>query len=551
MRTFLIAGAVTALAFGGLAGCRPAAPTLKGDAAAQWGGEGDPRFAPSGRLVIEHRLTDLEPLPAPLWPEPTPSSFGRSLVVALEVDEQGRVSDVRIVEGNDYQWGLAARQLRQKAVEQARRLRFRPFIRHGRPVKAALSILIPVESSPAPPRPIAFPTGDPDAATISLERTGCFGTCPAYRVTLRGDGEVTWQGERFVVAPIDLRYRIDPAAVRELFDRVRAMTFYGLRDDYQARVTDLPAYSVTVVYGGQRKTVTDYAGGLVGMPYEVTSLEEAIDRAARTSRWIEPGPDTVPSLLAAGLDPSSPQAGEVVSRLIGGRGDPTGRAGRDAALELIAAGAPINVAAPLGMGDVPQLPLVSAVELGDLDLYRRLVDLGALRRVDRQMLGRLVIAAAHSKDAAMMTEILKLDPPLEAHDEWGFKDTPLSIAASGGDSDGQFGVDIASQRRTVALLISKGADVRYRDSAGRTALHKVGDPEIARMLIAAGAVIEAKSDWNETPLLATDSEDVALVLIAAGADLSVTSTMDETVESRARGNEWARVLAVLAKRKRQ
>src|ERR1700746_1609053 len=35
------------------------------------------------------------------------------------------------------------------------------------------------------------------ALTISLERTGCYGSCPAYTVTIRGDGSVTYVGKNY------------------------------------------------------------------------------------------------------------------------------------------------------------------------------------------------------------------------------------------------------------------------------------------------------------------------------------------------------------------
>lgn len=31
--------------------------------------------------------------------------------------------------------------------------------------------------------------------TIQLERTGCYGTCPAYSVTIHGDGRVEYNGK--------------------------------------------------------------------------------------------------------------------------------------------------------------------------------------------------------------------------------------------------------------------------------------------------------------------------------------------------------------------
>lgn len=542
MRLLVIASAIAVLALGGLTACGPKVPALDPEAAKRWASEEDPRYVPGDRLAAEHRLTDIVPLKEPVWPQPGPFGFGRGVYVAIEVDEQGRVSDARLTESySDDEFGFAAERLRRNAVEQAKGLRFKPFLRNGKPVKAALKIVIPILDERAPVRDTPFPEGDLGSAVVELSRTGCFGTCPSYTVTLRGDGEMIWRGKGYVLVADEVREKIDPVVVQQLLDRARSLKFYGLQDSYRAEVTDQPSYRVTIVYGGGRKTVVDYAGEAAGMPYEVTMLEEAIDRAARTARWIEPGPDTVPSLRAAGWDLTSPKAGELVARLLAPM---HGRAGRDAAVELIAVGAPVNVEPPRKLGEFNALPIVWAVQKGDLELYRLLVAGGALRRAGRDLLGKVLIAAAHSQDPAMIEEILKLDPPIDARDEWNFRDAPLSIAASGVPEKP------AAQRRAVALLLARGADVKFADEAGRTALHGAGDPEVARMLIAAGAPIGATNDWNETPLLSTESEDVALVLLAAGADTSLMSKMDETIEIKARKAGWKRVLAVLAKRRK-
>ncbi|HMS03660.1 MAG TPA: DUF6438 domain-containing protein, partial [Gemmatimonadaceae bacterium] len=125
-----------------------------------------------------------------------------------------------------------------------------------------------------------------------LSRTGCFGSCPAYTVTIEGSGEVTWQGEAYVAQRGAARRRIEPSAVTALLDRARAAGFFDLKDVYRADITDGATYTVTITHGGLSKTVEDYDGALVGMPWEVTLLEQAIDRAAGTAKWI--GPDQMP-----------------------------------------------------------------------------------------------------------------------------------------------------------------------------------------------------------------------------------------------------------------
>src|SRR5919202_5807692 len=40
---------------------------------------------------------------------------------------------------------------------------------------------------------------DKDQITeVTLERTACFGTCPAYKVTIRSDGTIIYEGREFV-----------------------------------------------------------------------------------------------------------------------------------------------------------------------------------------------------------------------------------------------------------------------------------------------------------------------------------------------------------------
>ena len=53
---------------------------------------------------------------------------------------------------------------------------------------------------------------------ISLKRTQCYGTCPSYRVQIRGNGEVLYRGEEFVLVlygPPDDYARTLPEQLRQ------------------------------------------------------------------------------------------------------------------------------------------------------------------------------------------------------------------------------------------------------------------------------------------------------------------------------------------------
>jgi hypothetical protein len=121
---------------------------------------------------------------------------------------------------------------------------------------------------------------------ITLTRSVCFGFCPAYRVTIREDGQVTYHGERFVNVVGDARGAIGSADVQRLLRRFDEVRFDQLREEYRAPVTDLPTYTITLERNGRSKTVVDYGGLSAGMPQAVRDLQDEIDRVANTGQWV-------------------------------------------------------------------------------------------------------------------------------------------------------------------------------------------------------------------------------------------------------------------------
>jgi hypothetical protein len=130
----------------------------------------------------------------------------------------------------------------------------------------------------------APPTAGP--VLITLDRGVCFGFCPDYTVTISGDGQVTYEGRRFVNI-VGMRSATIPAAdVQALLRRFEQIGFERLRDEYRAQVTDLPTYTVTLERNGRRKSVLDYGGLSAGMPQSVRDLQDEIDRVAGTAQWV-------------------------------------------------------------------------------------------------------------------------------------------------------------------------------------------------------------------------------------------------------------------------
>ncbi len=174
-----------------------------------------------------------------------------------------------------------------RAIEMARR--FKPWTRNGKNISVRVRddvMILPPELWTLHPRSFPEPW-DLQDVKIELSRSMCYGRCPAYSVTIRGDGSVDFNGERYVQIPGKHDARIARDAVMELVRQFESAKFFAAGDKYIAEVTDNPTYTLTLAVGGKTKTLTDYVGEQVGMPLVITDLENAVDEAAGTERWIK------------------------------------------------------------------------------------------------------------------------------------------------------------------------------------------------------------------------------------------------------------------------
>jgi Domain of unknown function (DUF6438) len=162
----------------------------------------------------------------------------------------------------------------------------------------------------------AFPAFDavaqlrPEADSLVLERTRCFGTCPAYRLRVARDGSVDFQSRnpgdstraREATSPQTLE-RLIVAAVRADFFSLPAR----IEDDRElcsSRATDHPSVTITV-FGSTTSTVHYYTGCSVRVAasnntgaapsyarpqrlIQLNAFANAIDSTLGSARWMRP-----------------------------------------------------------------------------------------------------------------------------------------------------------------------------------------------------------------------------------------------------------------------
>ena len=121
---------------------------------------------------------------------------------------------------------------------------------------------------------------------VTLERGPCFGACPVYRLTVYGDGRVSYEGIRFVRIEGTRTATISEDNVRQLIAEFYAIDYFSLHDEYtHADATDMPSATTSITIGGKTKTIIHYHGDF-STPDELTALEDKIDEIVSTRQWV-------------------------------------------------------------------------------------------------------------------------------------------------------------------------------------------------------------------------------------------------------------------------
>jgi hypothetical protein len=137
--------------------------------------------------------------------------------------------------------------------------------------------------------------GIPKDLLISLDRTLCFGFCPSYRLTIKADGSVIFEGREHVKQTGTVKSRVSEEQLRALLAEFERIKFFSLRNTYNSSedgctevYTDHPSATITILANGKTKRVQHYHGckGLKILE-DLLKFENRIDEIVNTNQWIK------------------------------------------------------------------------------------------------------------------------------------------------------------------------------------------------------------------------------------------------------------------------
>ncbi|MEO9623771.1 MAG: DUF6438 domain-containing protein [Qipengyuania citrea] len=371
-----------------------------------------------------------------------------------------------------------------------------------------------------------FPAVIEDELKITLQRTACFGSCPDYTVTIDGQGNVEFrtrgenypgefevhrsfsQSDGILLAGVHTD-KVDPGVVADLVEQFREAEFFSLNDEYRAQITDNPAYILTIDTGTASKTVVDYVGKEVGMPVVVTELQEAVDQAAGSARWVDGADGLVEWLEAKNFDFTSDAARALA--LEGAFED----ADDQTIVELINRGVDLHAMTkhPWARDDAilgAEL-LVASIHTGRAELFSHLASKGWVERSDRRSLEALFADRAAGCSASLVrtfaAEGLSIDSPGEEGQT--ALATLSSVYLCNYDNEGLL--------ETARALLELGADPNKRDFEGETALFSVEYLPLLDLLYESGATANVLNNEGHSPALSSWTDEIVLRHLKEGA----------------------------------
>lgn len=158
------------------------------------------------------------------------------------------------------------------------------------------------------PKPEQSPSPSiPQDTLITLERTGCYGRCPSYKLIIFGDGIIIYDGETSVKTKGVVRGTVSQDQLKQLISEFEKVDYFSLKDKYEVvgdgcftYGTDAHHVNTTFRINGKSKSIRHYYGCLRKVeqgnkvlsaeeevyPQELVALERKIDEIVNSRQWV-------------------------------------------------------------------------------------------------------------------------------------------------------------------------------------------------------------------------------------------------------------------------
>jgi hypothetical protein len=146
-----------------------------------------------------------------------------------------------------------------------------------------------IDPARRPAQLVNLTDGELKEVVLILERTSCYGSCPAYKLTLHGDGRVEYEGGKNVKLTSKKEGHVQSGDLKKILAAFDKADFFSIKpytyDTCTCTVcTDMPTAITEIRAKGMSHRVEHYYGCRCA-PKELWELEESIDGIVGTRQW--------------------------------------------------------------------------------------------------------------------------------------------------------------------------------------------------------------------------------------------------------------------------
>ena len=128
-------------------------------------------------------------------------------------------------------------------------------------------------------------SNETDSLVASIERSVCFGTCPAYKLTVYRSGLLQFEGYRNTSKTGKYFTYVNQQPLLELCEKAHSLGYFELQDQYRNEmIADLPTVTTFLRCGNRQKGVVFFD---LECPQALKSVQDLIDGLAPAdSMWM-------------------------------------------------------------------------------------------------------------------------------------------------------------------------------------------------------------------------------------------------------------------------
>lgn len=115
---------------------------------------------------------------------------------------------------------------------------------------------------------------------VSLDRTGCFGTCPIYQIKIFRSGKVQYFGRKFVDNEGVFKAQMNKQQVNDFFAEVDALNWKSFPEQYPMDNVDFPQFRIEIKLDDFQKVIrgnTRADEALINLTQTIDELFETLN----------------------------------------------------------------------------------------------------------------------------------------------------------------------------------------------------------------------------------------------------------------------------------